>query len=98
MLLSWLISSLVLMLFPVWFGRQAFSLCFSTGETRVYELYTSAFGIYTCIILIRGMTLLTGWLQQGWAQMSEKVKEWAIIVRNITCFYFTNSAVVCQER
>jgi len=80
MLLSWLVSSLILMLFPVWFGRKAFSIFFSTGETRVYELYTSATGIYTCILLIRGMTLLTGWIQQGWAQMSEKVKEWTIIL------------------
>ena len=83
MLLSWLVSSLILMLFPVWFGRKAFSIFFSTGETRVYELYTSATGIYTCILLIRGMTLLTGWIQQGWAQMSEKVKEWTIIVSTL---------------
>ena len=83
MVLSVLVASLILMLFPVWFGRKAFSLCFSTGEARVYELYTSATGIYTCILLIRGMTLLTGWLQQGWAQMSEKFKEWTIIVSNL---------------
>ena len=44
MLLSWLLSSLFLMLFPVWFGRKAFALCFSS-EAKVYELYTS--GIVT---------------------------------------------------
>ena len=79
MLLSWLISSLVLMLLPVWIGRQAFSFWFP-GNSGVYELYTSATGLYTCLLLIRGTTLFTGWIQQGWAQVSHKLREWMAIV------------------
>lgn len=79
MLLSWLISSLVLMLLPVWLGRQAFSFWFP-GNSGVYELYTSATGLYTCLLLIRGTTLFTGWIQQGWAQVSHKLREWTAIV------------------
>ena len=81
MLLSWLISSLVLMLLPVWIGRQAFSFWFP-GNSGVYELYTSATGLYTCLLLIRGTTLFTGWIQQGWAQVSHKLREWMAIVSN----------------
>jgi len=79
MLLSWLISSLVLMLLPVWIGRQAFSFWFP-GNSGVYELYTSATGLYTCLLLIRGTTLFTGWIQQGWAQVSHKLREWMAIL------------------
>ena len=50
----------------------------STGG--IYELYTSAIGVYLCLLIIRATTLATGWIQQGWAQMSEKMKEWAYIV------------------
>ena len=79
MLLSWLVSSLVLMLLPVWLGRQAFSFWFP-GNSGVYELYTSATGLYTCLLLIRGTTLFTGWIHQGWAQVSHKLREWTAIV------------------
>ena len=82
MLLSWLVSSLVLMLLPVWLGRQAFSFWFP-GNSGVYELYTSATGLYTCLLLIRGTTLFTGWIQQGWAQVSHKLREWTAIVSSI---------------
>ena len=83
MLLSWLVSSLVLMLLPVWIGRQAFSFWFP-GNSGVYELYTSATGLYTCLLLIRGTTLFTGWIQQGWAQVSHKLREWTAIVSIIS--------------
>ena len=79
MLMSWLVSSLVLMLLPVWLGRQAFSFWFP-GNSGVYELYTSATGLYTCLLFVRGTTLFTGWIQQGWAQVSHKLKEWTAIV------------------
>ena len=53
---------------------------FLTPNPRIYELYTSATGIYLCLLAIKLSTLTTGWIQQGWAQLSQKVKEWAIIV------------------
>ena len=89
MLLSWLVSSLVLMLLPVWLGRQAFAFWFP-GNAGVYELYTSATGLYTCLLLIRGTTLFTGWIQQGWAQVSHKLREWTAIVSK---FGFTVKAI-----
>ena len=79
MLLSWLFVSLIFMLVPVFLGRQIFALWFDENP-RVYELYTSAMGLYTCLLLIRGATLFAGWLQQGWLQLSQKLREWAKIV------------------
>jgi len=78
MLLSWLFVSLIFMLVPVFLGRQIFALWFDENP-RVYELYTSAMGLYTCLLLIRGATLFAGWLQQGWLQLSQKLREWAKI-------------------
>ena len=69
------------MLVPVFLGRQIFALWFNENP-RVYELYTSATGLYTCLLLIRGTTLVVGWLQQGWNQLSQKLREWAVIVSN----------------
>ena len=37
-------------------------------------------GLYTCLLLIRGATLFAGWVQQGWLQLSQKLREWAAIV------------------
>ena len=79
MLLSWLLVSLIFMLVPVFLGRQIFALWFDENP-RVYELYTSAMGLYTCLLLIRGATLFAGWVQQGWLQLSQKLREWAAIV------------------
>ncbi len=88
MLLSWLVVSLIMMLAPVWIGRQIISLCFD-DNSRVYELYTSAIGLYTCLLAIRGTTLVTGWIQQGWAQLSNKMREWATIVSTSAIFWRT---------
>jgi hypothetical protein len=85
MLLSWLGVSLLFMLVPVWMGRQIFALWFDDNP-KVYELYTSAMGLYTCLLLLRGTTLVAGWLQQGWAQLSHKLREWAVLVRKTTSF------------
>ena len=84
MLASWLLASLLFMLIPVWIGRQIFALWFDENP-RVYELYTAAMGLYTCMLIIRGATLVIGWVQQGWAQLSQKLREWAVIVskRNV---------------
>ena len=79
MLFSWLLASLILLLLPVWIGRQAFTLWFS-NNTRVYELYTSATGVYALYLMIRATTLLTGWIRQGWAQVSNKIREWTVVV------------------
>jgi len=49
MLMSWLVASLVLMLVPVWLGRQTFSLWLS-DTPRIYELYTAALGLYTWLV------------------------------------------------
>jgi len=66
------------MLIPVWIGRQIFALWFDENP-RVYELYTAAMGLYTCLLMIRGATLVIGWVQQGWAQLSQKLREWAVV-------------------
>ena len=79
MLASWLMASLLFMLIPVWIGRQIFALWFDENP-RVYELYTAAMGLYTCLLMIRGATLVIGWVQQGWAQLSQKLREWAVVV------------------
>ncbi len=79
MVLSGLLASLMTMVVPVWLGRQVFAF-FLSANPRVYELYTSATGIYLCLLIIKLSTLTTGWIQQGWAQLSKKVKEWAYIV------------------
>ena len=79
MLVSWLVASLLFMLIPVWMGRQIFALWFEENP-RVYELYTAAMGLYTCLLIIRGATLVIGWIQQGWAQLSQKLREWTVIV------------------
>ena len=82
MLLSWMVISLILMLVPVAIGRQLISFCFD-DNSRVYELYTSAIGLYACLLAIRATTMVTGWIQQGWAQLSNKMREWAVVVRRI---------------
>ena len=79
MLLSWLVVSLIFMLVPVWIGRQIFSLWFEENP-RVYELYTASMGLYACLLSIRGATLAAGWIQQGWTQLSQKMREWAVVV------------------
>jgi len=75
-LVSWLLASLMVMLLPVSVGRQIFRLLLS-DDSRVYELYTCAVGIYVCLLAVRGTALISGWVQQGWAQLSNKAKEWA---------------------
>ena len=79
-LMSWLFVSLISMLVPVWLGRQIFSLWFEENP-RVYELYTASMGLYACLLSIRGATLVAGWIQQGWTQLSQKMREWAVVVR-----------------
>ena len=79
MLMSWLFVSLISMLVPVWLGRQIFSLWFEENP-RVYELYTASMGLYACLLSIRGATLVAGWIQQGWTQLSAKMREWAVVV------------------
>jgi len=78
MLMSWLFVSLISMLVPVWLGRQIFSLWFEENP-RVYELYTASMGLYACLLSIRGATLVAGWIQQGWTQLSAKMREWAVV-------------------
>lgn len=78
--MSWLVVSLVTMVAPVWLGRKLFSLFMSNKDVGVYELYTAAIGIYVFILSIKAVTLVSGWIQQGWAQMSKKMKEWIFVV------------------
>ena len=80
MLTSWLLASLVSMLVPVWMGRQIFKFCLS-DNSRIYELYTFALGIYVCLLAIRFCTVVTGWIQQGLEQLSRRALEWAHLVR-----------------
>ena len=65
---------------------------FLSPNPRIYELYTSATGIYLCLLAIKLSTLTTGWIQQGWAQLSQKVREWTIIVS-----YFHTKSHQLQE-
>jgi len=44
MVISWLVASLILMLVPVWLGRQAFQMWLSDNP-KIYELYTAALGL-----------------------------------------------------
>ena len=81
-IMSWLFASLTLMLVPVAMGRKIFSV-FVAESPRVYELYTSATGLYLTLVLIKGVTLVVSWIQQGWAALSQKMKEWAIIVSSL---------------
>ncbi len=62
------------------FFLQIFRLALS-DDSRVYELYTAATGVYVCLLLARASALVTGWVQQGWAQLSKKMKEWTFLVR-----------------
>jgi len=78
MVVSLLVISLVMMVVPVWFGRQLFGLCVMEGH-RVYELYTSATGLYLCLLLARGAVMVTAWLKQGWAALGHKLRQWALI-------------------
>lgn len=78
MVLSLLLISLVMMVVPVWFGRQLFSLAVVDGH-RVYELYTSATGLYVCLLLARGAVMVAAWLRQGWAALGHKLRQWATI-------------------
>lgn len=76
MVLSWLGISLAAMVLPVWFGRQMFSLWVAEGH-RVYELYTSATGLYLCLVLARGSLMLASWIRQGWTALGHRLREWA---------------------
>ena len=46
---------------------------------RVYELYTSATGLYVCLLLARGAVMVAAWLSQGWAALGHKLRLWATI-------------------
>ena len=35
---------------------------------------------HSSLLIIRGITLVTSWLQQGWNQLSQKLREWALLV------------------
>ncbi|TRY61038.1 hypothetical protein TCAL_01440 [Tigriopus californicus] len=73
-ILSLLVFSLACMLMPVWVGRQVFSILIAENQ-KVYELYTAASGLYVCLVLIKGITLVLSWTQQGWEQMSKKITQ-----------------------
>ena len=45
----------------------------------MYELYTSATGLYLCLLLARGAVMVTAWLKQGWAALGHKLRQWALI-------------------
>ncbi len=59
-------------------GRQLVRLALSEAKSRVYELYTAATGVYVCLLAVRAATMVSGWVQQGWAQLSAKIKEWTV--------------------
>merc|ERR1712062_952589 len=40
---------------------------------------TASMGLYACLLSIRGATLVAGWIQQGWTQLSAKMREWAVV-------------------
>merc|ERR1719242_1902070 len=67
-----------MMVFPVCLGRLVFSL-FLTDNHRVYELYTAATGLYLCLLLARGTGMLVSWVRQGWAALTTRLREWALI-------------------
>jgi E3 ubiquitin-protein ligase MARCH6 len=76
MVVSWLALALAAMLLPVWLGRQLFSLWVAEGH-RVYELYTSATGLYLCLVLAKGGLMLASWIRQGWTALGHRLREWA---------------------
>jgi len=76
MVVSWLCISLAAMVLPVWFGRQMFSLWVAEGH-KVYELYTSATGLYLCLVLARGGLMVASWIRQGWTALGHRLREWA---------------------
>ncbi len=82
-LLSWLVASLASMLAPVWLGRRIFAAVLSGDDSRVYELYTAATGIYVCLLCIRAGFMVSGWFQQGLGQLSQKIREWTYLVRKL---------------
>ncbi len=51
-----------------------------SDNSRVYELYTAATGIYVCLLFMKGGFMVSGWVQQGWAQLSTKIREWTYMV------------------
>lgn len=78
MLASWLLISLILIVIPIWVGRQIFSLWVEDGH-KVYELYTSAVGFYVCLLIIRGLTFCTNIIRQGWSTFGARVKEFGVM-------------------
>ena len=78
MVLSWLLVSLTMMVVPVCMGRLIFSV-WLTESHRVYELYTAATGLYLCLLLARGTVMLVSWVRQGWAALTTRLREWALI-------------------
>jgi len=78
MLASWLFISLVLIVVPIWVGRQIFSVWVEDGH-KVYELYTSAAGFYICLLIIRGLSFCTNVIRQGWSTFGARLKEYAVM-------------------
>jgi len=76
MLASWLLISLIIIVVPIWVGRQIFGLWVEEGH-KVYELYTSAAGFYVCLLFIRGLSFCTNIVRQGWSTFGARVKEYA---------------------
>ncbi|GAB6030401.1 E3 ubiquitin-protein ligase march6 [Chamberlinius hualienensis] len=76
MCISLTIASTITMTTPVWVGRQLMSLWL--GDVKIHELYTCAWGLYTCWMALRLTTIIWGWVPQGRTVILNKIKQWSL--------------------
>lgn len=49
-----------------------------------FAMQNNFIGNFFSLLAIRGVTLVTGWLQQGWNQLSQKLREWTVLVSKLS--------------
>lgn len=69
------IASIIALTVPVWVGRKLFNLWH--GDVKIHELYTFAWGLYACWLVIRLITVVLSWIPQGRNAVMTKLKLWA---------------------
>lgn len=72
------VGSIVTLTLPVFLGRKLMTIW--TGEAKIHELYTVAWGLYTCWVMIRIMIIVASWIPLGWNAISARLKRWTLMV------------------
>ncbi|CAL4114135.1 unnamed protein product [Meganyctiphanes norvegica] len=85
-------ASVLCLTLPVLVGRHC--MYAALGDTKVHELYTGACGLYLCLLCIRGINLLSQWLQMGWSQVLNRLRTWGLMASKAIIALFVVAVVI----